>query len=360
MKVLVVTGSSGGHIFPALSFIERLRAGVPEATIVLVLPRVNALGTRLPAGCSVKYIFMRPFSGNLRRRVMAVFDFLRGSLQSFLIVGALRPDTAVGFGSIASVPAMFFAWLFRARTIIHEQNVVPGKANRVLAWFADRIAVSFEDTRSYFAAYAGKVSYTGNPVRSALKRIEPAQARVFFGLEPDDFTILVMGGSQGSASINRLVPEALRDAAAKFRFQVIHLCGKSDERSVAGAYCALGVKARVFGFFDRMEYAYSAADLCIGRAGATTLSELKFFHLPALLVPYPYAGAHQARNAAVLENAGCGLMIDEGVLAERLPAALGSLLADKGILARMRENFSSRTDDPAGEIVRIIVAEGEK
>jgi UDP-N-acetylglucosamine--N-acetylmuramyl-(pentapeptide) pyrophosphoryl-undecaprenol N-acetylglucosamine transferase len=351
----VVTGSSGGHIFPALSFIERLKTRCPDVTVTLIIPKLNALGDR-PGDCSVKYIFMRPLSGSGLKRITAVFDFLRGSLQSALIVAELHPDVAVGFGSIACAPAIVFAWLFRARTIIHEQNVVPGLSNRILAWFADRIAISFEETRPYLSSYVSKIVFTGNPVRSSLKVIERRQAQGFFGLDPDIKTVLVMGGSQGSRSINRAVPEALSALAGKTPVQVIHLSGKKEEQDLIRKYSELGIKARVFAFLDAMEYAYSAADLCIARAGATTLSELEFFRLPAILVPYPFAGAHQAQNAQVLKDSGSALVIDDDKLASGLPGALSSLIANRELLSGMREKFKSgRRRDPAGDLVSLAV-----
>ncbi|MDD5347812.1 MAG: UDP-N-acetylglucosamine--N-acetylmuramyl-(pentapeptide) pyrophosphoryl-undecaprenol N-acetylglucosamine transferase, partial [Candidatus Omnitrophica bacterium] len=290
MKILVVAGASAGHIFPALGLLEHLRRAYPYVSSLLVVPEKNAVGKsarlwpdiRLIAGASVG---LRLSGKNLKGLLQA----FRGAVQSLRIIIDYKPDIVVGFGSIASVPMILFGWLLRTRTVLHEQNVVPGRANRFLARFADTVCVSFAETGQSLGISGAKVKVTGNPLRTNLARIGRKESRAFFALDPDKFTLLVMGGSQGSVAINRKCPDALSALAAKDSFQVIHLSGEAAFASVSSAYRTHNIKARVFGFLQEMEYAYSAADLAVCRAGATTLAELKHYRLPAVFIPYPFA-----------------------------------------------------------------------
>jgi len=314
MRALVTAGSSGGHIFPALSFIEGLKKEYPGTSALLVLPANAAVKKDALAGFDIKYI-----------SVSSAWGLLKSFFQGAFLIAEFRPDIAVGFGSISSLPVMLCAWLFRIPTMIHEQNVIPGKANVLLAWFCDSVAVSFEQTRSYLKQ-KGKIILTGNPVRQKLEVVDKQKALKFFGLQ-DKTTILVMGGSQGSSRINA---EFLK-AAGSIRgdLQVIHLCGPRDPDMLKSGYDKLGIEARVFSFLDQMHYAYSASDLLIARAGAITISEAAFFGIPAILIPYPFAGAHQAANARVLTSRGCAIEIEDpkltpGLLKDKIEGLMGN------------------------------------
>jgi len=266
----------------------------------------------------------------------------------------------VGFGSIASIPAVIFAWFSRARTAIHEQNVMPGLANRLLAWFSDKIALSFGKTRDYFRAFDSKIVVTGNPVRRGLTRIDKNESLRFFGFKSGKATLLVMGGSQGSHSINLGVIKAVSGLAAKDRLQIIHLAGARDLKFAEEAYKGSGIDVRLFSFLEAMAYAYSASDFAISRAGATTVTELAYFSLPAILIPYPYAAEHQAANAGVLKEQGCAYVIGDSQLdGDTLGRALASLLDEPGTVAKMRLNYGllRQTKDPgdllADEVMRL-------
>jgi len=312
MRILVAAGSSGGHIFPALAFLESLRLKLPEAETLLILPEKNAV-SRIQAGAQkVSYTCISPFK--LRpgfKNVVGLYNFLKGSWQSLFIILSFRPDLVVGFGSLASVPAVLLAWLFRIKVVIHEQNVIPGRANKLSAIFADRIAVSFPKTQEYFSKYRNKTAVTGNPLRKEMVILKKNKALDFFGFHPQKFTVLVVGGSQGSSSINDAFIKAVSGLSLKDKLQVIHISGAQDYESIKQRYQGSGIEVRVFAFLKQMQYAYSAADLALSRAGATTITELMLFQLPAIILPYPHAYQHQLANARILENAGCALIIEE-------------------------------------------------
>lgn len=341
MRILVVTGASGGHIFPALSLIEALAEKDGSIETLLVLPKRSLRAEALPKRFKVKHISISNLKMDLSfKNLIAVFDFLKGSLESLFLMIEFRPDVVVGFGSLNSIPLVILAWLFRTKTLIHEQNVIPGRANKLLSKFADRIAISFAETRDYLKVSPERIVLTGNPIRKDLKRISRQEALKFFGFHEDKFTILVVGGSQGSHRINVNFQEAVSMLAGP-GFQVIHLSGAKDFDPLLEKYEDSDINFRLYPFLKEMQYAYSASDLAITRAGATTISELLFFRSPAIIIPYPYAYAHQLSNARVLERMKTAIVInDEQLEAQDLKETLEDLMSNPDKVRQMRQNFS--------------------
>lgn len=341
MKVMVAAGGSGGHIFPALSFLAALKIKDASIDSLLVLPRRSLKNRFALEGCNVKYISVTPVSLRSGLRVFAdLFNLLKGFFQSFFVLIEYKPDVVVGFGGIESVPAVMIAWLFRIKTVIHEQNVIPGNANRVLAKFADKAAVSFQKTGSYLGIRPGKIVFTGNPIRSDMKSMDRQAALKFFGLEEGKFTVLIMGGSMGSHRINSVLPKALLNIGQPQKFQAIHIAGMKDYPELEREYSVSAVKVKLFDFLGPMQYAYSIADLAIVRAGATTIAELAAFKLPAILVPYPYAQEHQAANAEVLRSAGCAVVVrDEELDVDKATKLISGLMSDSYALSAMRAAY---------------------
>jgi len=199
MRIIIACGGTGGHIFPGLSLYHALKKTQSEANIVLVLDK-----RAISASIDIEeyphiYICLAPlrFKFDLQN-IIVVLKLLKGIIQSLKIILKIRPDIVVGFGGYASFFIVFFARIFRIKTVIHEQNVVPGRANWILAHLVGKVAVGFAKTRDYFGVSPSRITLTGNPLRPNLaKKIEKTHAYDFFGLYPDKFTILVMGGSQG-------------------------------------------------------------------------------------------------------------------------------------------------------------------
>ncbi len=339
MKVLLVAGASGGHIFPALGLIDQLRDN--NADVLLVLPKKSIKDQLEDLKCNIAYICVSYFSPKgIGKNLSAAFNLIKGFIESVSILARFKPDVVVGFGSMTCFPVVITAWFFRIKTVIHEQNVIPGRANRLLAIFADKIAVSFPETAGYLKKYARKISVTGNPLRRQLNHIDKDKALAFFGLAPGKFTIMVVGGSQGSRDINQAFIEVTNKLSGKFAFQVIHICGNQDYDSLNESYKKSGIRFKLFGFLNAMQYAYSAADLVICRCGATTISEIIFYKLPAIIIPYPYAYEHQMSNAKVLENSGCARIIkNEDLESGILKPAVESYLKNAETLVSMRLGY---------------------
>ncbi|MBU1929525.1 MAG: UDP-N-acetylglucosamine--N-acetylmuramyl-(pentapeptide) pyrophosphoryl-undecaprenol N-acetylglucosamine transferase [Candidatus Omnitrophota bacterium] len=336
MKILVVTGSSGGHIYPALAFLDSLPAGDTES--ILVLPKKSIRISRDKYSYKIKYLSIVPI-----KNITALFKFVISSFESLGILLSFKPEVVVSFGSLSGVAMIIFARMLRIKTLLQEQNVIPGRANRFLAKFADKICVGFRESAVYFKGYPKKLVFTGNPIRNELKILDKIQALEHFGFHEGRVTILVVGGSQGSRRINSEFIRVASLASWKGRVQVIHISGQSDFGSVSDKYSVLEISNRVFAFLNDMQYAYSAADLVICRAGAITIAELMHFKIPALIIPYPFAYQHQKANASILERNNCVLVIDDKDLDKEniLEKALADLLNSGDNLIRMRSGYNN-------------------
>ena len=341
MRVLIVTGASGGHIFPALSFQDALKKKHNEIDTLLVLPKRNIKKQTLNISYKVKYLSISPIELHLDfKNFVAIFNFFKGFFESLFIIFEFSPDIVVGFGSLTCVPLLIIAWVMRIKTLIHEQNVIPGRANRLLARFTDKIAISFAQTQDYLEINKTKIVLTGNPIRQELKMIDRFKALTFFGFDDNKFTILIMGGSLGSQKINTSFQGAISVITDKSRFQVIHITGDRDYRLLDNSYKDLKLKFKLFSFLEDMQYAYSICDLAVSRAGATTIAELINFALPAIIIPYPFAYKHQLSNAKVLERRGCAIIIDDNELsAGFLKQSIESLTSNPDRLKNMRLGY---------------------
>ncbi len=308
MKILIATGGSGGHIYPALSVARELRSRGHEAFFVGVFgtfqPRIER------EGFSCRVISSRGFkTESLKSGLQWIVSMVKSICGSYRIIRESRPERVVGFGGYGAFPLVLVAIVLRVPTIIHEQNVRPGRANRMLAPLVTKIAVSFSQSMDRWRWH--RTLFSGCPCRSPQKGASVPEVRQHFGLAEDRLTLLVMGGSQGSLTINRVFLEALPVLARARRFQVIHLTGEAEQEDVRARYAREGIPCYVASFMDEMEQAYTAADVAVCRAGAVTVSELAAFRLPAVLIPYPYAGAHQKENAQVLVKTGLARMTEE-------------------------------------------------
>jgi len=275
-----------------------------------------------------------------RRLARNLLRLARGFFQTRRIIRRFRPDVILVTGGYVSVPVTLAGRLARVPIVIILPDVVPGLAIRFLARLADRVTVSFEGARQYLPAE--KVVVTGYPVRAALYTADRDAARRRLGLNPALKTLLVFGGSSGARRINQAVAavlEGLLDLA-----QVVHISGRLDFERLQTRRAVLPgtLKTRYYlhtYLHDEMPDALAAADLAVSRAGAATLGEFPAVGLPAVLVPYPYAGAHQHENAAILAEAGAAVVIPDAELTgERLLAVVQELFDDAERLAQMRAN----------------------
>ena len=317
IKVLIAAGASAGHLYPAIAFAQRLIQLNPRATVAFVSSRRGQVEEWIKeGGFESFFISIRALSPGAFNFPRFLYSFFKSFLEAFLIIEKFRPDAVVGFGSYVSLPLVMEAAAFKRITVIHEQNVSLGRANKFLSRFADKIALSFSQTPLLSDRYV----FTGNPLRRGLVKSGKKEAGDFFGLAEDKFTILAVGGSQGSKRINRAFKEAVLSLAVAEDFQFIHICGKYDYSLLKKGYSCIRIRHCLFEFLSRMDLAYSLADLVVCRAGAGTISELAYFNKAAILIPYPYAGSHQLENALALRQEMSALVIEEKDLSPNLLA----------------------------------------
>jgi UDP-N-acetylglucosamine--N-acetylmuramyl-(pentapeptide) pyrophosphoryl-undecaprenol N-acetylglucosamine transferase len=313
-RLMVVAGGSGGHIFPAIGFCQDfIEKNAQVADVTFVTNATRQIGSVIPG--DFKTIFLRT-----SRTPLGILYLIFVSLARIF---SARPDVVFGFGGYFSAPFLVWAKLLGKKTLIHEQNVMPGKANKYLCFWADKIVISFPGSKEHLKPYHKKVFLAQFPLRKSLKKISRQEALQFFDLEDHLFTVLVIGGSQGAQRLNEKLMESLRGNANLDRMQFIHLAGASDKNTVEAVYRDLMVSSKVLSFLADMSPAYSAADLVIGRSGAGCVAEIMRFGLPSVLVPYPYAGGHQAQNARFLAERGAAILLEEEKFT---PAILNGLL----------------------------------
>lgn len=274
----------------------------------------------------------------LTARIGAVFQLGLGWLQARSLLKQLRPRAVAGFGGYPSVPTVVAASQLRCKTVIHEQNAVLGRANRVLAPYAARIATSFERTDMLGERDRTRAVHTGNPVRP-----EIVKAAVPFHAPTGDqpIEILVTGGSQGAAVFSEIVPPALASlpGALRGRLRVTQQCREDGLAAVRSIYEKAGIEAELASFFTDIPARLARAHLVIGRSGASTVAELAATGRPAIMIPYPHAiDNHQRENAARLCDAGGGWLIpQEDATPEALSALIRTLLESPEKLERAAE-----------------------
>lgn len=326
MTFLLACGGSGGHIFPAISVGEELKSRYPEAEIIYACGTKdieNEIFKIVPKE-SVFPLESAPFRG-----AFSFFDprFLlkltKGFLSARTLLKKIKPAIVVGFGGYVSFPMLSAAKCMGIKTALHEQNVVPGRANRVLAKFVDAVALSHEESLGKFGALPF-FRVTGNPIRASIENDCREQALEFFGFSASKKTLLVLGGSQGAESVNRFFLSCFPYLNPDLRnqIQVLHLCGSMDPKESEKQCREAGLFARAFSFFDKMDLAYGVTDLCVGRAGATFLAEIEVKRIPAILIPYPFADGHQRENAKVFSRHSAAAVVEQSDLTPEILADL--------------------------------------
>jgi UDP-N-acetylglucosamine--N-acetylmuramyl-(pentapeptide) pyrophosphoryl-undecaprenol N-acetylglucosamine transferase len=345
MRVMIMAGGTGGHVFPALAVAAELRERGAE---------VFWLGTRqgleakvVPAaGISMEWVSVSGLRGKgLLAWLLAPWRLLWAVLQVLAVMLRQRPVVVLGMGGFVTGPGGVVTWLLRKPLVIHEQNAIAGLTNRLLAPLAQRVLEAFPGT------FQGKHAvHTGNPVRRAIAELPAPEER--FAPRSGALHLLVLGGSLGARALNEIVPAALKDLAVADRadtppppgrgwpagpgegsflsrtMEIWHQAGSRHLDEARAHYGDAGVTARVEPFIDDMAAAYGWADLVVCRAGALTIAELAAAGVGAVLVPYPHAvDDHQTRNAAYLADAGAAVIVQQRELTrDKLRDLLASLI----------------------------------
>ena len=328
-RIMIMAGGTGGHVFPALAVAQELRArgwevkwmGTPDSFESRTVPA---------AGFDLETVQAHRLRGQgAAGLLLAPFRLLHAVGQAWRVLRRVRPDVVLGMGGFVTAPGGIASWLRHTPLVIHEQNTIPGMANRLLSHLARRVLEAFPGS---FPPGTGAV-VTGNPVRREILEVEAPETRM--AGRGETRRILVLGGSLGAQALNEIVPLAL--GSLDLPLEIRHQAGRGKAETAHDIYAEHGLDARVSEFIDDMAEAYSWADLVICRAGALTVSELAAVGVGAILVPYPHAvDDHQAANARYLVEGGAARLMPQSEMdAPRLGAMLQSLLGDREGLLEM-------------------------
>lgn len=358
--VLVAAGGTGGHLFPAEAASAALRARGLEVELVTDV-RAAKYGGTFPARAIHEIAAATPSGKSMLLRARAALVLAAGTLQAWRLVRRLRPAAVVGFGGYPTVPPVLAASLAHVPTILHEANAVMGRANRFLAPRIDIVAKGFDALGGVGADIAAKARLTGNPVRPMVLEAAQLAYPAFDGR----LRLLVTGGSQGARIMSDIVPAAIEllPEAARRNLVIVQQARSEDLGRVRETYTRLDVEAEVEPFFADLPMRIARSHLVIGRAGASTVSELAVIGRPAILVPLPHSlDQDQAANARQFTACGAGTVIDQSAFSPQwLASFLLDALSDPEGLARSaaeakRTGIVDAADRLASLVLETIIA----
>jgi UDP-N-acetylglucosamine--N-acetylmuramyl-(pentapeptide) pyrophosphoryl-undecaprenol N-acetylglucosamine transferase len=314
--ILIMAGGTGGHIFPGLAVAHEMRAAGWQ---VVWLGARGGMEERLvpPRGYRTELIRAKAARGKgLAQKLLLPANLLYSFWESARVIRRLKPNVVLGLGGYVAFPGGMMASLLNRPLALHEQNAIPGLANRVLSTVSDKVMVAFPGALK-------SSEWTGNPVRSEIAAMASPENR--FQGRNGPIRILVVGGSLGAQALNEAVPKAL--ALLSIRPSVVHQSGEKHLEALQNNYRDAGVKGELVAFIDDMARRYAEADLVICRAGAVTIAELSAGGMASILVPFPHAvDDHQTANARFLADQGAAILVPQKeVTAEKLAALIGSL-----------------------------------
>lgn len=352
-------------MYPALTVAGHLAAehddvffvGTPDGLEAHLVPEAGVAFMGLPAA---GFDRARPWTLLTSSARIAV-----STVRAWMWLGRERPDAVIGFGGYVSIPVGFAAIARRVPLVLHEQNSVPGLANRVLSRWADAVGVTYEESAALMA-HPERVVVTGNPVRQAVMGSSRQEGREKLGLSPGATVLLVFGGSRGARHLNSSLVGLSQRLLSIPELQVIHVAGKAEVSAVRAALQGAGGDGagrwRVLDYLDDMGSALAASDLVVARAGATSIAEITALGLPAFLVPYPYAtDDHQTKNAATMVAHGAAeLVADSDLDGERFGDALAGLLGDPVRRASMSAASRALGRPDAAERVAALALEASR
>lgn len=333
--VAIACGGTGGHLFPGIAIGEKLLDRGCDVTLLVSKKEVDQVGARTSSGMQCLSLPAVPLlKGNLP-------FFLKATWQSFQIVRAAfrkrRPTAVLAMGSFTSAGPILAGKLAGAKTALHEANSIPGRANRLLAPWVDHIFIGFSSAANQLRNRS--VQFTGTPVRPQFQPLDPASSRMAIGLDPKGPVVLIMGGSQGAAAVNKAVLGAVPALIEKVpQVQFLHLTGGASYESIAAGYRPLTSRAKVLPFLTEMDLALGAASVCVSRAGASSLAEIAAMEIPSILIPYPTAADdHQYHNARAFAQAGAArLMLQSQLRTDLLAQSIIELISDSFAADQMR------------------------
>ncbi len=353
-------GGTGGHIYPGLAVAEQIVKLEPTAKIRFFCSSRD-IDSRILKQTSFEYIKL-PAKG-LSFRPGRLFDFCTSFFKSYKIaketIAANKSATVIGIGGYVAAPVCLAAHKLNIPVALLNVDILPGRANKIIARWADEIFVQFEETVERFARTKAKINIVGCPLRSGFSNPQPHKAIKQLGLDENKKTLLITGASSGSDNINRTVCSLLEKLNGfADDWQIVHLTGDKNYNQVIDKYSGAKISHKVLGYFDDMANLLAASDLVIGRSGAVSVAEYAAAGVPSICMPYPYhKDRHQYLNAGKLVEAGAAVIVDdlpdEKDRAEWLAEELEKLMKDDA----ERENMKSKCIAVATKDTAVKIAE---
>ena len=358
-RLVIACGGTGGHLFPGIAVAELWTRQGGEVILLISEKQIDALAAE-----GYDHLRFERMSAMAMPRLLSLKmpTFLLSMMRSFFacrrLLREFRADAVLGMGGFTSTAPLVAGRVGGLPTFIHESNSIPGKANRLNAKFAIAVLVGFARCAPYFGS-GKRVEVVGTPLRpSVAKRPSRAEALAWFGLEAGRKTVMVMGGSQGARRLNELVAKSLPQLAAS-GIQILHISGPSDYELVRPAYEACPEAGKLRDFCAEIQYAYASADLAICRSGASTLTELAYYEMPSVLIPYPFSAEdHQTTNAEIFSKPGAAeLWRQEDLNEENFSSKIIALIIDDKRLDEMKRAAAELAIPDASDRVCQVIAE---
>lgn len=335
-KIIIATSGTGGHTIPSIVLAKEL---IKEKLNITLIVNKDSIGEELIKKNNLNYYSLNfiglPRSISTKLIKFAICFFI-SCIRIYTYLKKEKPNLIIGMGGFVSFPVILIGWLLRIPSIVHEQNSKLGLSNLLSMIFTKELLLGLPLSSNLIKKWVmKKAKFSGVPIRYKKTQLEKEECLKRFGFQFGNLTLLIFGGSQGATSINNAFLKISNQLPKDI--QIIHITGKKDKEKVKTNYESSGIKNVVFDFLEDMDLAYTASDLVISRAGASTINELIYFKKPAILIPFPHSAAkHQYYNARILEKAKVATTIYEKELNDKLLGLLTHLLNKKAL-----ENMAS-------------------
>lgn len=351
--ILIACGGTGGHLFPGIAVAQCLQQQGYKVTLLISEKQVDSVASRNYPDLTFKTV---PAVAMPKVVSLKIFDFAWNLWKTIglckKLIHEIKPRAVLGMGGFTSFPPIFAASRMGVKTLIHDSNALPGKANRLTARWCSSVLLGVKEAAAYFSN--DSIVVTGTPLRAEMKLVKDKESAMnYFGLSLRKKVVLVMGGSQGAKNLNTMVLEAAESCA---EFQFLMITGQADFdriKELAGEV----KNVHLIPFCSEMALAYTCADFVIARSGAASLMEIAYFGIPSLLVPFPFAADdHQAMNAQVYVADGAGIMVrQESLTADKIGQILHDVLEDEEKLVAMRKAAKEASLDDAEQRIAAAV-----
>jgi len=365
LKILMSGGGTGGHIFPAVAIAQEIQKRFPDAEFLFIGANGKMEMEKVPqAGFKIEGLNIAGFNrGNLLSNFKLPFKIFSSLRKANQIIKKFKPDFAVGTGGFASGPALYIASRHNVPFFVQEQNSLPGKTNMFLAKKAEAIFTAYPNMEKFFSG--ARTVFLGNPIRQNIisDLTDSASAKEKLGLDKNKLTVLSVGGSLGSRTLNNAWKENLEKFLAK-DYQLIWQTGKTDfenlKKETEAQISDFQSQVQLREFISDMPLAYSAADVIVSRSGAIAISELAVAKKPVILVPFPFAAEdHQTKNAETLVEKNAGRMVKDVEMNEKFWKTLMELCENENLRDEMSQNLKffakpKATEEIVDEIFKIL------